>query len=116
MHNTSYFKIFENKLNNFLLNSGISLENENILQSETYTFNEGNIEKSNDNIDLDELLKIDFKQIFYKQPSQVNRKEGDFTETKFKQADHEEDNSFLNKKTHRGDPEVEEKRKEILDR
>jgi hypothetical protein len=86
---------------------------------------------------MDELLKIDFKKIFYKQPSQVElgRSEGDLSlaatlakdenreletssngnEVREKNSP-EDDARFLKRKTFRGDPEVEEKRKNLLDR
>jgi len=129
--NNSFFKIFENNKNNFLLNTGISLEND-IYLHESYSFKETNQEYSSENINIEDLLKIDFKKIFYKQPSQVElgRTEGDLSLSASLAKDENRDLEgretvtitssseaarFLKRKTHRGDPEVEEKRKKLLD-
>jgi hypothetical protein len=129
--NKSFFKIFENNKNNFLLNTGISLEND-IYLHESYSFKDSNQDISGENINIEDLLKIDFKQIFYKQPSQIElgRAEGDLSlsATLAKDDNRDLENRetvimsgstetarFLKRKTHRGDPEVEEKRKKLLD-
>jgi hypothetical protein len=79
--NKSFFKIMESDKNNFLINTGIVVENENSYLTETYHFKNGQGESVNDTIDIAELLKIDFKKIFYSQPSQValGRVEGDMS-------------------------------------
>ena len=119
--NKSIFKIIEENKNNFLLNTQISLDEDNYAH-ESYTFKESHDLLESD-INIEELLKIDFKMIFHQQPSQVylGRKEGDMSLTtelvKNRPLEEEEvrETKFLNRKTNRGDPEIEEKRMKLLD-
>ncbi len=118
--NKSLFKIIEDGKNNFLLNTQISLDGQ-ILAHESYTFKESHGILQSD-INIDELLKIDFKKIFNKQPSQVliGRKEGDFTLTKElvkilpKESQEQSDLKLLNRKTHRPESEIDDKRSQLL--
>jgi hypothetical protein len=109
------------------------LENDQAYLHESYSFKDSTEENSGENINIEDLLKIDFKKIFYKQPSQVElgRTEGDLSlsaalaKDENRELENKEGVSmiggssesarFLKRKTHRGDPEVEEKRKKLLD-
>ena len=90
---------------------------------ESYTFKEAQpyVEPE---INIEELLKIDFKKIFHKQPSQVvlGREEGDMRLTteliKSRPAEEEtsKEEKLLNRKTSRAEtPEVEEKKVKLIE-
>ncbi len=118
--NKSLFKIIEEGKNNFLLNTQINVDDET-LALESYAFKESHGVLQTD-INIEELLKIDYKKIFNKQPSQVliGRKEGDFTLTNEliknlpKESQEQSETKLLNRKTHRPDIEIEEKRSLLL--
>jgi hypothetical protein len=102
--NRSFLKIMQPDCNNVLLNTNISVDNQqyylqeinNFVEGDDYisnstaninTTNPGNVITNpiqnnrgnvNDNISLENLQKVDFKKCFYKQPSQMalGRKEG----------------------------------------
>jgi hypothetical protein len=67
---SSFVKILQNDCNNILLNTNISVENEQFFLKEINNPLEGD-ENTNDNINLENLQKVDFKKMFYIQPSQV---------------------------------------------
>jgi hypothetical protein len=85
-------KIMQPDCNNVLLNTNISVDNQqfylqeinNFVEGEEHTGGNTNYNKNqlrntvNDNISLENLKKVDFKKCFYKQPSQMalGRKEG----------------------------------------
>jgi hypothetical protein len=91
--NRSFMKIMQPECNNVLLNTSISVDNQqfylqeinNFLEGEDYSSGNQNFTLSSqirhsldDNISLENLQKVDFKKCFYKQPSQMalGRKEG----------------------------------------
>lgn len=62
-------------VHNILLNQNISLDDGQYYLLETYSLSGEEEEDShvNDNITVDNLKKIDFKKIFYKQPTQLEK-------------------------------------------
>lgn len=89
--NQSFFKILEHEKHNFLYIEGIPLESQNSYLQETCVYSDST--NRNDNITLENLLKIDFMKIFHKNPSQValGREENDFSPTKKLKIDDEVD-------------------------
>jgi len=103
--NSSFLKIIKPDCNNVLLNTHISVDNQQFYLQEINNFVEGedyigngtgknnltnlgnsmnnpvqnNRANLNDNINMENLQKVDFQKCFYKQPSQMalGRKEGD---------------------------------------
>jgi hypothetical protein len=81
--NRSFIKIMQPDYNNILLNTHTSIDNEQYYLQETYTFNEGDdipTGNVNDNINVENLQKVDFTKYFVNQPSQkdLGRTEGNF--------------------------------------
>jgi hypothetical protein len=98
--NRAILKVIQSDINNLLLNANISVDNQQYYLQEINTFVEGEEYGGNqsainynnntnnqmrtiqdDNINLENIQKIDFKKCFYKQPSQIalGRKEGNLS-------------------------------------
>ncbi len=80
--NKAFFKVLEHGTNNYLLNTQITIDNQHSNFEETQVY--ANASGQGDNVNLDNLLKIDFMKIFHNNPSQVaiGRAANDFTPIK----------------------------------